>query len=78
MVNGYLFLLMFLSRDQDQQSNWVVPDWQFLLLGVVGGGLGGLLGQWVFNQKKDKLRYKVCFILGAILSGLLLLSTYAK
>lgn len=78
LVNGYLFLLMYIGRGQDQKNGWAVPDWQYLLLGIVGGGLGGFLGQYVFNQKKDKLRYKISFILGAILSVLLLLSTFDR
>lgn len=78
LVNGYLLLLMGVNRRQNQKSGWVVPDWQFLVLGVVGGGFGGLLGQFMFKQKKDKLRYKISFILGAILSVLLLLATYRK
>lgn len=78
LVNGYLLLLMYVNQRQEQKQGWQISDWQFLVLGVVGGGLGGLLGQWLFKQQTGKIRFRISFILGAILAVLLLIGSLSQ
>lgn len=75
LVNGYLFLLMVFDQRQEQKESWQVPDWQFLLLGVVGGGLGGLMGQAFLQHKTEKKRFQIIFQMGTLLAIVLFIST---
>jgi uncharacterized membrane protein YsdA (DUF1294 family) len=42
---------------------WRVPEKTLLMLGLIGGGLGGLVGMFVFRHKTRKLPFKALFLL---------------
>ena len=75
LVNGYLFALMVFDQYQEKKESWRIPDWQFLLLGVIGGGLGGLMGQAFLKHKEEKVRFRIIFQIGTLLAIILFLST---
>ncbi|MBE9388868.1 DUF1294 domain-containing protein [Vagococcus salmoninarum] len=75
LVNSYLFLLMLFDQYQEKKKSWRIPEWQMLFLGVIGGGLGGLMGQAFLKHKEEKLRFRVIFQMGALLAVVLFLST---
>lgn len=75
VVNLYLFFLLLFDRHQERKESWRVPDWHFLVLGVVGGGFGGLAGQVFLDHKKEKRRFTLIFQIGAVLAVVMFIST---
>lgn len=58
--------MMYYDKKQARKRKWRVPEFNLLLLGLIGGGIGGLLGQQLFHHKTRKLRFYFVFGLGAI------------
>ncbi|WP_414840272.1 DUF1294 domain-containing protein [Carnobacterium sp. TMP28] len=65
-LNGWLFILMGLDKKKAQQRKWRIPEKRMLTLGLVGGGLGGLLGMYLFRHKTKELKFKVIYSLGVV------------
>lgn len=68
VVNGYLFGLMGYDKQQAKKNGWRVPEWNLLLMGIIGGGAGGLLAQRFFHHKTRKKTFYIVFVLGTILA----------
>lgn len=66
-TNGYLFILMGIDKKKAQQHKWRIPEKRLLLLGMVGGGLGGLIGMYVFRHKTREVKFKLVYSLGTAL-----------
>lgn len=66
IVNISLFLLMGLDKLKAKMDSWRISEKTLLLLGLVGGGLGGILGQQVFHHKTRKVYFTICFSLGLL------------
>ncbi|MEG0267232.1 MAG: DUF1294 domain-containing protein [Carnobacterium sp.] len=67
VLNGYLFILMGLDKKKAQQHKWRIPEKRLLLLGLIGGGLGGLLGMYVFKHKTREVTFKLIYSIGTAL-----------
>lgn len=67
VLNGYLFMLMGLDKKKAQQHKWRIPEKRLLLLGLIGGGLGGLLGMYVFKHKTREVTFKSIYSIGTAL-----------
>lgn len=74
IVNLYLFVLMGYDKKQAKRKNWRVPEWNMLLMGVVGGGIGGLIAQRIFHHKTRKKYFYLAFFIGALVSGIFIVS----
>lgn len=58
--------MMYYDKKQARKRKWRVPEFNLLFLGLIGGGIGGLLGQQLFHHKTKKLRFYLIFGIGAI------------
>lgn len=65
-LNSWLFILMGLDKKKAQQHKWRIPEKKLQTLGLIGGGLGGFLGMYLFNHKSSKLKFKISFFLGVL------------
>ncbi|WP_034550158.1 DUF1294 domain-containing protein [Carnobacterium funditum] len=65
-LNGWLFILMGLDKKKARQHKWRIPEKRLLTLGLVGGGLGGLLGMYLFRHKTRELKFKITYSFGII------------
>jgi uncharacterized membrane protein YsdA (DUF1294 family) len=72
VLNLYLFLLMGYDKKKARTHQWRIPEKRLLILGVIGGGLGGLVGQQVFRHKTREPKFTMCFILGLLVAGFLM------
>lgn len=69
LINSALFVLMGVDKSKAKKHQWRIPEKTLLLLGVIGGGFGGLLGQKVFRHKTRKPVFYVIFTIGAFLAA---------
>lgn len=67
LVNTYLFILMGYDKMQAKKKGWRIPEWNLLLMGIIGGGIGGFAGQYFFHHKTKKKIFYWCFFLGCVL-----------
>lgn len=68
LINSVLFVLMGVDKSKAKNHQWRIPEKTLLLLGLIGGGFGGLLGQKVFRHKTRKPMFYVIFTVGALLA----------
>lgn len=68
MINLFELFLMYYDKRQAQKRKWRVSESLLLTIGIIGGGLGGLLGQQMFRHKTKKFYFYVCYILGTIVA----------
>ncbi|MFD1900147.1 DUF1294 domain-containing protein [Enterococcus termitis] len=57
LVNAFEFFAMYLDKKRAERKRWRVPEFDLLLIGLIGGGIGGLLAQQLFHHKTRKLRF---------------------
>jgi uncharacterized membrane protein YsdA (DUF1294 family) len=67
VLNSWVFILMGLDKKKAQQQKWRIPEKRLLILGLIGGGLGGLLGMYLFEHKSRKLKFKISYFIGVLL-----------
>ncbi len=73
IVNFYVFVLMGIDKYKAQQHHWRIPESNILFMGVIGGGIGGILGQFVFHHKTRKKKFFICFTIGILTAVFLFL-----
>lgn len=61
-----VFYLMYYDKRQAKKKRWRIPEFNLLLLGIIGGGIGGLLGQRLFHHKTKKFRFYFAFSIGTL------------
>ena len=62
----YMFSMMGYDKKQAKRGNWRIPERRLLTIGLVGGGLGGLMGQKKFHHKTQKPVFALCYSIGVI------------
>lgn len=66
VINLVLFSMMGYDKKQAKRGDWRIPERRLLTIGLVGGGLGGLMGQKKFHHKTQKLVFALCYSIGVI------------
>ncbi len=65
------FIMMGLDKSKARKGKWRIPEKTLFLPVILGGGLGGILGMYVFRHKTKhwyfKFGFPVIFILEAAL-----------
>lgn len=68
IVNLVEFFVMYLDKQRAKRRKWRVPEFDLLFIGLIGGGMGGLLAQQLFQHKTRKLRFYFFFIFGTLVA----------
>ena len=76
LISLLLFFLMFLDKRRAIKHGRRIPERRLLLLGLLGGGLGGLSGMFLFRHKTRKPRFYAVFVLGMVLMIMIIIYTY--
>lgn len=71
-VNVLLFILMGIDKYRAKKRMWRIPEKTLLSFGILGGGVGGFLGMFLFHHKIRVLRFKLIYLLGTILMATIL------
>ena len=60
-INIIAFLAMGVDKWKAKRNAWRIPEQTLLSLVVLGGGIGGIAGMYVFRHKTKKTRFYIGF-----------------
>ena len=58
IINLIAFLAMWLDKRKAEKSKWRIPENSLLLLVLLGGGIGGIAGMYIFRHKTKTILIK--------------------
>ena len=61
VINLIAFLAMGLDKLKAKKSAWRIPEQTLISLVLLGGGIGGIAGMYVFRHKTKKPRFFIGF-----------------
>ena len=70
LINLLLFLLMGIDKRAAKRKKWRIPERRLLTLGIIGGGIGGILGMFVFHHKTHRIYFTICYVVNIICWGM--------
>jgi uncharacterized membrane protein YsdA (DUF1294 family) len=76
IINVITFFMMWFDKHEAKIGDWRVPERTLFLLVLLGGGIGGIAGMYVFRHKTRKWYFKIGF--PAILIMQIILVIYLK
>lgn len=76
IINVITFFMMWFDKHEAKIGDWRVPERTLFLLVLLGGGIGGIAGMYVFRHKTRKWYFKIGF--PAILIMQIILVIYFK
>lgn len=76
ILNVITFFMMWFDKHEAKIGDWRVPERTLFLLVLLGGGIGGIAGMYVFRHKTRKWYFKIGF--PAILIMQIVLVIYFK
>ena len=76
IINVITFFIMWFDKHEAKIGDWRVPERTLFLLVLLGGGIGGIAGMYVFRHKTRKWYFKIGF--PAILIMQIIVIIYAR
>ena len=73
-INLFTFFIMWLDKRKAKRGKWRIPENTLLIFVLLGGGIGGIAGMYIFRHKTQKMRFVIGFPLILICEILLILS----
>lgn len=73
IVNIVTFLSMGIDKYKAKKGKWRIQEKTLLTLVVLGGGIGGIAGMYVFRHKTQKPRFFIGFPLIMIMQILIII-----
>ena len=61
VINIITFLAMWIDKRKAKKGSWRISEKALFTLVLLGGGVGGILGMYVFRHKTQKPRFVVGF-----------------
>ncbi len=61
VINIITFLAMWIDKRKAQKGSWRISEKALFTLVLLGGGVGGILGMYIFHHKTQKPRFVVGF-----------------
>ena len=59
IINILGFLIMGIDKQKAKMGNRRIPENTLFMFTVLGGGIGTILGMYIFHHKTKKLKFKV-------------------
>lgn len=82
-INLILIYLLFMSiyglssmgidKHKAIKHQWRTPEFKLILIAILGGGIGSLLGMYLFRHKTKHLKFVILLPLTAVADTLLIL-----
>ncbi|MBE5805225.1 MAG: DUF1294 domain-containing protein [Clostridiales bacterium] len=60
-INVIAFLAMGLDKWKAKRNAWRIPEQTLISLVLLGGGIGGIVGMYLFRHKTKKARFYIGF-----------------
>lgn len=60
-INLFTFFMMWLDKRKAKKGKWRIPENTLLLLVLLGGGIGGIAGMYIFHHKTQKAKFVIGF-----------------
>lgn len=61
IINLFTFFIMWLDKRKAKKGKWRIPENTLLLLVLLGGGIGGIAGMYIFHHKTQKAKFVIGF-----------------
>ena len=78
MINIIGFLAMYLDKQKARKGYWRISEKALMMLTALGGGIGTLIGMYLFRHKTKKLKFTIgipVIIIAEILLVIILILT---
>ena len=59
IINIVGFLAMLIDKRKAQKGSWRIPEKTLFIITLLGGGIGTILGMYVFRHKTKKLKFTI-------------------
>ena len=60
-INLITFLAMFIDKQKAKKGKWRTKESTLFTLVLLGGGIGGIAGMYIFRHKNKKTRFVIGF-----------------
>lgn len=60
-INLLSFIAMGIDKYKAKKGYWRIPEKNLILLVILGGGIGGIFGMYLFRHKINKMQFRVGF-----------------
>ena len=60
-INIIGFLFMFIDKYKARKGYWRIPESTLFLITFLGGGIGTIIGMYLFRHKTKKLKFTIGF-----------------
>ena len=61
IINLLSFLSMGIDKWKAKRGAWIIPEQTLISLVLLGGGIGGIIGMYLFKHKTKKPRFYIGF-----------------
>lgn len=61
LINLIGFFAMLIDKKKAQKGKWRIPEKTLLIITLLGGGVGTILGMYMFRHKTKKLKFTIGF-----------------
>ncbi len=76
VINLITFLVMWLDKRKAKKGRWRIPENTLLLFVLLGGGIGGIVGMYIFHHKTQKAKFVIGFPVILICEILIVIATF--
>ena len=78
VINVITFLAMGIDKWKAKRGSWRIQEATLFTLVLFGGGVGGILGMYVFHHKTKKAKFQIFFPLILILEVAFFIYFFSK
>lgn len=61
IINLIAFLAMYIDKRRAKKGRWRIKESTLFTLVLLGGGIGGIAGMYVFRHKTQKMQFVIGF-----------------
>ena len=61
IINLIAFFMMWLDKRKAKKGQWRIPENTLLIPVLLGGGIGGIAGMYIFRHKTQKAKFVIGF-----------------
>lgn len=59
VINLIGFLIMYIDKEKSKKGKWRIKEQTIFIVTLLGGGVGTILGMYLFRHKTKKMRFTI-------------------